>query len=275
MSKRIGRRSSMVALRSSSSKSKFVVPKIHTATPSDATFDNFSNNSKILQITSATTPSGGAKPSSKFPKIRRRASAPDLRNNIRRLSLSPLASPEVRRRQREQLSKVVEIIFRQYTDILTSAWLHWQRYLKLLHIFELRKDAVRIASRESKVGKRSQPNIEKLIEWLKMINLGPTFRHLIKDTEGMETFANFVEYRKCKKNEILYWQTSSPERIYLPISELGTIDTFYKVNRDAAYKNYVKHRNKTYDEIESEALSKIEKFKDRQKFLKIGLKKSK
>ena len=38
----------------------------------------------------------------------------------------------------QQLSKVVEIIIRQYTDILTNTWLHWKRYLKLLHITPVR-----------------------------------------------------------------------------------------------------------------------------------------
>ena len=270
MPKRIGRRSSMVCIRSSTSKLN--IPNKLNRRPS---FDHSSNNAKILEITSVATPSPTARSSNKFPRMRRRASAPDLRHATRRLSVSPLASPAVRRKQREQLSKVVEIIIRQYTDILTNTWLHWKRYLKLLHIFELKKDAVRIASRKSKVGKRSEPNIKKLVEWLKMIDIGPTFKHLYKDTEGMETFANYVEYRRCTKNEILYWQTSTPKHIYMPISDNGgTVDTFYKMNRDAAYRSYSTNSHKTFNEIEDEILSQIEKFKDKQKFLKIGLKKS-
>ena len=134
MPKRIGRRSSMVSIRSSTSKLN--IPNKLNRRPS---FDHSSNNAKILEITSVATPSPTARSSNKFPRMRRRASAPDLRHATSRLSISPLASPAVRRKQREQLSKVVEIIIRQYTDILTNTWLHWKRYLKLLHIFELKK----------------------------------------------------------------------------------------------------------------------------------------
>ena len=108
------------------------------------TFDNFSNNATVLKITTASPTN--AQGNAKFPKLRRRASAPNIQLG-RRMSLSPIASPAVRRKQREQLWKVVDIIMRQYTDILTGVWMRWRRYLKLLEIFELQKDAARIASK--------------------------------------------------------------------------------------------------------------------------------
>ena len=255
----VGRRSSMVSLR---------LPKRQGSTN---TFDNFSNNATVLKITTASPTS--AQGNAKFPKIRRRASAPNIQMG-RRLSLSPIASPAVRRKQREQLWKVVDIIMRQYTDILTGVWMRWRRYLKLLEIFELQKDAARIASKKDNVGNRSGPNIQKMTRWLKMVNIGPTFKHLYKDSEGMEIFANYVEYRKCKKNEILYWQTSTPKALFIPIAEEGSIDTFYKANRHAAARNVSSHGDKTFDEINTMLLSKIEKFEDRQKFSKLGLRKS-
>ena len=146
--------------------------------------------------------------------------------------------------------------------------------MKLLEIFELQKDAARIASKKDNVGNRSGPNIQKMTRWLKMVNIGPTFKHLYKDSEGMEIFANYVEYRKCKKNEILYWQTSTPKALFIPIAEGGSIDTFYKANRHAAARNVSLHGDKTFDEINTMLLSKIEKFEDRQKFSKLGLRKS-
>ena len=53
---------------------------------------------------------------------------------------------------------------------------------------------------------------------------------------------------------------STPKHIYMPISDNGgTVDTFYKMNRDAAYRNYSTNSHKTFNEIEAEISGKIVK----------------